>query len=70
MVQFSVSQFGPVLAACTRRKGNSMIGQAFSVYSRRIFDLPMEEYSYIVFDAFVKSPSFLLLRPFRCSQRQ
>jgi hypothetical protein len=26
-----------------------MIGQAFSVYLRRIFGLPMEQYSYIVF---------------------
>lgn len=25
-----------------------MIGQAFSVYHRRIFGLPMEEYSYIM----------------------
>ena len=41
--------FGPFLAAYTKRKGNPVIKQAFSVYPRRIFGLPMKEYSYIMF---------------------
>jgi hypothetical protein len=60
MIQFSVSPFGPFLATYTRRKGNPMITQAFSVYLRRIFGLPMKEYFYIMFDDFVKSPTSVL----------
>lgn len=49
MIRFSVSQFGLFLAAYRQKQGNPMIGQAFSVYHRRIFGLPMAEYSYIMF---------------------
>ena len=37
-----------------------MIRQAFSVYLRRIFGLPMKEYFYIMLDDFVKSPTSVL----------
>jgi hypothetical protein len=38
----------PIPCRVHEEKGNPMIGQAFSVYHRRIFGLPMEEYSYIM----------------------
>jgi hypothetical protein len=60
IIRFSVSPFGPFLAMWTRRKGNPMIRQAFSVYLRRIFGLPMKEYFYIMLDDFVKSPTSVL----------
>jgi hypothetical protein len=49
MIQFSVSQFGLFFIAYRQKQGNPMTGQAFSVYLRRIFGLPMEEYFYIMF---------------------
>jgi hypothetical protein len=45
----SGSQPGLFLAACRLTKASLMVGQAFSVYLRRIFGLPLEQYSYIMF---------------------